>query len=139
MGVHWGILDNFEMGSPFAGLCEHAAKQINSMTIEFHNPDKEVAEWVIDFVRDKLMEFHARDKEISRAEVYFHKQPMAADGEYVCRINITIYGNSFFVRRNKQGYLEAAREVIAELSDLVDQQIKDQKEPPDSITSSVKV
>ena len=109
------------------------------MTIEFHTPAREVQEWVIDDIKKKLTEFHKIDKEISRAEVNFRKHPIAFDGEYVCEINLAVFGNSIMVQRTGDSYTEASREVLKELSKIVDEQIQKQKELPDDIYSSVKV
>ncbi len=109
------------------------------MTIEFHTPAREVQEWVIDDIKKKLTEFHHRDKEISRAEVHFRKHPIAFDGDYVCEINLTIFGNSIMVQRSGDSYTQASREVLKELAEIIEDQIQKQKEPPGEIYSSVRV
>jgi len=109
------------------------------MTIEFLTPIGEVHEWVIDDIKKKLTEFHQRDKDISRAQVYFRKNPKAFDGDFVCEIELTIFGNSVMVQRNADSYLLAEREVMKELPRIVDEQIHQQNEPSDEILSTVKV
>lgn len=111
------------------------------MTIEFHTPAPfgEVHEWVIDDVKKKLSAFHHQDKEISRAEVYFTKNPVAFNGDHVCEIELTVFGNSIMVQRNAHSYMQAAKEVLHELAKIVQEQVRKQKDLPDVITSSVRV
>ena len=109
------------------------------MTVEFHLPQEKIKEWVIDFVKDKLIEFHHQDKEISRAEVYFKEHATEPDGDKVCEIDLTIYGSSFFVHRNAKTFDQASREAIKMLTEEIQAQIKNRTEPPDEVTSTVKV
>jgi ribosome-associated translation inhibitor RaiA len=109
------------------------------MTIEFNAPQGEVPEHIIDFIRDKLMEFYKRDKEISRAEVKFRKQPFAPNGDHVCEIALTIYGDSIMIHRKGDSYSQAAGDVVNEISRKVEEFVKQQKEPPDEKTSTVEV
>lgn len=109
------------------------------MTIEFHNPADAVPEWIIDDIKKNLVNLHHKDKEISRAQVYFQKQPIAFDGDYICEIDLTIFGSSIMVHRNADSYAQASREVLKELSEQVQQQIQKQHELPDEIVSTVDV
>lgn len=108
------------------------------MNIEFHAPHGEVKEWVINYLKEQLMELHRKDKQVSRAQVYFRDQPGGPEPK-VCEIDLSIYGDSLFVHRNAGSYEQAAREVLAELNRKVDEQIRRQSEPPEEITSTVKV
>ncbi|MFI5195867.1 MAG: hypothetical protein ACHQD8_02140 [Chitinophagales bacterium] len=109
------------------------------MTIEFHNPADAIPEWIIGDIKKKLTDLHHQDKEISRAQVYFQKQPVAFDGDYVCEIELTIFGSSIMVHRNADSYALASREVLKELSEQVQKQIQKQNELPDEIVSTVDI
>ena len=109
------------------------------MTIEFHFPQGKVEEHVLDFVKKNLVEFHQKDKEISRAEVYFKEQPTKPGTQKICEIDLTIYGDSLFVRRLAATFREAAKQAVETLAKEVALQIKSQYELPDEVVSTVKV
>jgi ribosome-associated translation inhibitor RaiA len=109
------------------------------MTIEFFTPHGEVAEHIILFIKEKLMEFYHRDKEIYGAEVVLKKNAISPVNDHTCEITLSIYGEILMVHRTAENYLQAAREVLEELSLKVDEFLQRQKEPPDQITSTVKV
>jgi ribosome-associated translation inhibitor RaiA len=109
------------------------------MTIEIYAPHDEVPEHIIEYVKDNLMGFYHRDNEITGAEVVLRKQDVPAADKYVCEITLAIYGELLMVHRCAENYLPAAREVLKELSLKVDEFLIRQKEPPDEITSTVKV
>jgi hypothetical protein len=111
------------------------------MNIKFDVPIGEIQEWVIDDIKKELTELHHKDKEISDAHVIFSYHPVAFDGDYVCEIELTIYGSSIAVRRGAGSYNDAARQVMKELTEKVQEQIQKQQEnePPDEIVSTVDV
>jgi hypothetical protein len=109
------------------------------MTIEFHFPQGKIQEPVLDFIKKNLVRFHHMDKEISRAEVYFKEQATEPLTQKICEIDLTIYGDSIFVRRLAGTFEEAARQAIETLSKDVALQIKSQEELPDEVVSTVKV
>ncbi|HEU4575277.1 MAG TPA: HPF/RaiA family ribosome-associated protein [Chitinophagaceae bacterium] len=109
------------------------------MHIEFHTPQGQVKQWIIDFVKEKLLEFYHKDREIARAEVYFKQQGGNDADNKVCEITLTIYGNSLFVHRKAATFEQASRETIDELTGKVNEQIRQQNEPPDQTTSTIKV
>ena len=110
------------------------------MNIEFQAPNEQVKEWVLSFVRDKLIEFHQSNKDISRAQVYFREEANTnKEVNKVCEIDLTIYGNSLFVQRKAGSFEQASKEVLAELAKKLEAQNRSQNEPPDEITSTVKV
>jgi len=109
------------------------------MTIEFHFPHEKVKEWIIDYVKTKLIGLYHDDKAIARAEVYFKENPGATDGAKICEIELTVYGDSLFIRRNADSFEQASREAVEALAIEVEKQVKEQSEPPDTITSTVKV
>jgi len=108
------------------------------MTIEFHTPHGEISEATINFLKKNLMACYHRDPEISRAEVYFRKNGEPED-KCICEVDLTVYGNSLMVLRSAASFQQAAEEVVKEVNLKVDEWIANQKEPPDQITSTVKV
>ena len=109
------------------------------MTIEFFTPQSKVPEHMILFIKEKLMEFYHRDNEIYGAEVVLRNQQVNPDNDHICEITLSIYGEVLMVHRTADNYLQAAREVLEELSLKVDEFLQRQKEPPDQITSTVRV
>lgn len=109
------------------------------MDMEFHTAVGDVKEWVIDHVKQKLIELHHREKEISRAQVYFREESGEKTGNKICEIDLTIFGSSLFVHRKANSYEQAMHEVLTELTERVEEQVRRQNEPPDEITSSVEV
>jgi ribosome-associated translation inhibitor RaiA len=109
------------------------------MTIEFFTPQGKVPEHIIIYLKEKLMEFYHRDNEIHGAEVILRKQPEIPGTDHVCEVTVSIYGEVLMVHRAADNYTEAVREVVEELSIKVDEFLLRQKEPPDQITSTVKV
>ncbi len=109
------------------------------MTIEFFTPQGEVPEHIIYFIKERLMDFYHRDHEIYDAEVVLKSQPISPANDHVCEITLGIYGEVLMVHRTADNYLQAAKDVLEELSLKVDEFLQRQKEPPDEITSTVKV
>lgn len=109
------------------------------MTIEFFTPHGEVAEHIILFIKEKLMGFYHRDNEIYGAEVVLKKKPISPGNDHICEITASIYGEILMVHRSSDNYMQAARDVLEELSLKVDEFLQRQKEPPDQITSTVTV
>ena len=109
------------------------------MTIEFFTPHGEVPEHVIVFIKERLMEFYHRDHEIYGAEVVLKNQQIGPGSDHICEITLAIYGEVLMVHRSADNYIQAARNVLEELSIKVDEFLQRQKEPPDQITSTVKV
>lgn len=109
------------------------------MTIEFFTPHGEVPEHIILFIKEKLMEFYHRDGEIYGAEVVLRNQQVSPEDDHLCEITLSIYGELLMVHRTADNYLQAARDVLGELSLKVDEFLQRQKEPPDQITSTVRV
>jgi len=109
------------------------------MTIEFFTPQGEVPEHIIFFIKEKLMEFYHRDSEIYGAEVILKMNSLGTSSDHTCEITLSIYGEVLMVHRTADKYLQAARDVLEELSLKVDEFLQRQKEPPDQITSTVRV
>jgi len=108
------------------------------MNIELDIPKGAVKEWVISYASDKLMELHKRDSEISSAKVCF-KLPTTDNESKICEISLTIYGDSLFVHRKAASFEQAVFDALKDLTLKVDKQISVRNEPPDELTSTVKV
>ena len=109
------------------------------MTIEFFTPQGEVPEHMILFIKEKLMQFYHRDNEIYGAEVILKKKDLSPGNDHICEITLSIYGEVLMIHRSADNYLQAVRNVLDELSVKVDEFLQRQKEPPDQITSTVRV
>ncbi|HEU5165104.1 MAG TPA: HPF/RaiA family ribosome-associated protein [Chitinophagaceae bacterium] len=109
------------------------------MTIEFFTPQGEVPEHIILFIKEKLMEFYHRDDDIYGAEVVLRNQRVNPGNDHICEITLSIYGEVLMVHRAADNFLQAAREVLEELSLRVDEFLLRQREPPDQILSTVRV
>jgi ribosome-associated translation inhibitor RaiA len=99
----------------------------------------EVEETVIDELKRKLMELHKADKEIARAHVQLKHSPGSFNGQYVCEVDLTIFGSSIMVAAGGSNYLSASRKVLDEVTRQVQEQIRRQNDPPDIMVSTVKV
>lgn len=108
------------------------------MNIEFHMPHGRVAEKIINAVRDKLISLYRSYKVISRAEVYFKEQGRT-DRNKFCEIDLTIYGSSLSVQRSAGSFEQATGKTLKAIAEKVNEQISRLHEPPDIITSTVKV
>jgi ribosome-associated translation inhibitor RaiA len=75
------------------------------MTIQFNLPQRQVKEWVISYLMNKLMMFHNLDRAIIRAEVNLKEVP---NQEKHCDINLTIPGDSLYASQNAATFEEAA-------------------------------
>jgi hypothetical protein len=64
---------------------------------------------------------------------------VAFDGEYVCEIDLTIFGSSIMVTYSAESFVRSASEAIAELEKQVQIQVHKNIEPPDDLFSSVDV
>jgi len=109
------------------------------MTIEFFTPQSEVPEHIIILIKERLMEFYHRDHEIHEAAVVLKNQVISPGNDHVCEITLSIYGEVLMMHRSADSYSQAARNVLDELSLKVDEFLLRQKEPPDQVTSTVRV
>ena len=105
------------------------------MNIEFYTPEGQVREWIINYVKEQLMKLYKRNKKIARAEVYFRDQ----GNQKVCEVDLSMYGESMLVHNMADSFDKAAREVLQELTRKIEEQLKTKNEPPDEITSTIKV
>jgi ribosome-associated translation inhibitor RaiA len=109
------------------------------MTIEFFTPQGEVPEHMILFIKERLMGFYHRDNEIYGAVVVLRNQQVNPGNDHICEITFSIYGEVLMVHRTADNYLQAAKEVLEELSLKVDEFLLRQKELPDQIMSTVRI
>jgi putative sigma-54 modulation protein len=110
------------------------------MTIEFQTASAIVPEKLVTFMRDELLKLLHTNKNISRAEVLLKEDDTIIKSENkICEIRLTVYGDNLFTHTRTGKFEESAREAIKELKKMVKKQVKLQNEPPDKMTSTVKV
>lgn len=101
-------------------------------------PHGRVGEKVIKTVRDNIIKLYRSYKNISRAEVYFKEQGRTERNKF-CEIDLTIFGSSLSVQRSATSFQQATAKTLKAVADKVNEQIGKLHEPPDVITSTVRV
>jgi putative sigma-54 modulation protein len=110
------------------------------MTIEFHTQHAAVSEKLVDYIRNELMKMYHLFKEISRAEVILKEDnTIIASENKTCEIRLTVFGDDLLAYRRTEDFKKSAREVIKELKKLIKQSATKKNEPPDIMTSTVKI
>ncbi len=109
------------------------------MHIEISLPHHTIKPWIADQVKEKLLTLHRLDPEIVEAKVSFHQVSLDQEHEKICEIELIIYGDTIWVCNRSDTYETAAREALEEITRQVDIQIRHRKDPPEQITSTVKV
>lgn len=109
------------------------------MTIEIYTPPNEIPEHIIFYLKGKLMDFYHRVNRIDKTEVILRRQQIDGVNKYVCEVTLNLYGETFMIHRSNAGYLQAIREVIKEISKVVDAFFKHRNELPDKIATTVMV
>ena len=109
------------------------------MTIEIFTPQNEVAEHIIFYLKGKLMEFYHRDNQIDKTEVVLRHQQIDGINAYVCEVTLSLYGEIVMIHRSSESYLQAIRQVIKEISKVVDEFSERRYELPDIIATTVRV
>ena len=108
------------------------------MNIEFHAPKGLVKEWLIDHIRERLIQMHQVYPAMSRVQINFRLRE-SNRFENIMELDIPEFGSSFFVRKSGSTVERAIRSVLDELQNRVEQRVALEKEPPDSITSTVDI
>ena len=110
------------------------------MTIEFQTDYGKVPEKLVSDMRNEILELSHIYKDISRAEVLLKEDETIIPAENkICEIRLTVYGDDLLVHTRTENFKKSAKEAIKELRKMVKQQVKKQKDPPDEMTSTVKV
>jgi mRNA-degrading endonuclease RelE of RelBE toxin-antitoxin system len=108
--------------------------------IEFHTAYGKVSESLIDEVRREILSLSHMNRDISRAEVTMKEdETMNPVENKICEIRITVYGDDLLLHSRTSSFRNSAHEAIKELKKLVKEQVKRKQEPPDEMTSTVKV
>jgi glycerate-2-kinase len=114
--------------------------EVNKMTIEFQIPKGKVSDKLESFMRKEILKMAAANKEISRAEITMKEDNTIIPAENkVCEAALTVFGDTVFSYSRSESFEVSAREVIKALKRLVKEQVNEQKEPPDTELSTVKV
>lgn len=110
------------------------------MIIEFHTPYGKVSESLITNIRKEILDLSHLNKEISKAEVLCKESEAITPGENkVCEMILTVYGDDHFIHTRSDSFDKSVKEALKELKKIVKKQVKDHKEIPDTVTSTVKV
>jgi hypothetical protein len=110
------------------------------MTIEFHTQYAKVKDKLIEDVRTEIMKMAQSDEQISRAEIILKEDKSFIPAENkTCEIRLVIFGSDLMSYRRTNNFNNAAKGAIKELKELVNEEVKKSKEPPDVLTSTVKV
>jgi len=115
------------------------AFRFESMIIEIHAPHDAVHESILNQVKEKVLALSHLMKDIVKAEIFFREDKPQTKESKICEIKLTLYGDTLFMHRRSGSFKEAAWQATSELEKQVLQQVKLQQEPPDQITSTVKV
>lgn len=108
------------------------------MNIEFDYPAGEMKPWIVNQVRDRLLEWHRRDAHLTRAHVIFHSETEIALLK-ICEIKIPGFGSELYIHTSGDSYETATREMLQVLQSRMETRIKTNQEPPDIVTSSVRI
>ena len=110
------------------------------MTIEFQTAYGKVPEILVNDIKNEILKLSHINKDISRVEVLLKEDETISPGDNkVCEIRLTVYGDDLLVHTRTENFKKSAKEAIKELRKMVKQQVKKQKDPPDEMTSTVKV
>jgi hypothetical protein len=109
------------------------------MKIEINFLNAAVPELVIDFIKDKLLVFHRENEEVTNAEISFRRLPGETNKGFVCKVILTLFGESLLVQRSSSSYLQAARDVVKEISMRIEDVLKRMDEPPERVVSTIEV
>lgn len=110
------------------------------MIIEIHAPQGEVPEKLTDEIKSGLTKIHQQYVDISRVTVHFREEtyhPFLKN--YICEIDVTIFGNSFAISRKSDSFEESAGAVMKVVSEKINELANQQSEPPEEQISTVKV
>lgn len=108
------------------------------MFIEFYTKDALVKHWVLDYVRNELTKMHVMYPAIFRAEVFF-KELDSAEESKTCYISLPLFGDSIFVKRFGNTYLDVARDAIDALHNIIAEKVKLHQKVEDDVVSTVDV
>ena len=109
------------------------------MTIEIHSPNLQVKEIVLKRIEKKVMSLSHLSEKISRAEIFLTEDAALMKQNKVCKIRLDIFGDTLFVHKHADSFGKAATETIKILKKRLKQKTEQRNEPPDEITSTVKV
>ena len=109
------------------------------MTIEIYSPNLQVKEEVLKRIEKKVMTLSHLSEKISRAEIFLTEDSALIKQNKVCKIRLDIFGDDLFVHKNADNFEKAAADAIKVLKRHLKQKAEHKNEPPDEITSTVKV
>ena len=109
------------------------------MDIEFQTASG-ISEGLVRKIRNEMIKLSHVNKEISRSEIVMKEDATINRPENkICEIRLTVYGADLLSHSRTESFSRSVTEAIKELRKLVSQQVKEQQEPPEEITSTVDV
>ena len=109
------------------------------MTIEIYSPNLKISEKLIKGIEKKLVTLSHLGGRVSRAEVFLTIDDTLPKENRVCKIRLDIPGDTLFVHKNGISFENAVTEAIKILKRLLKKTTEHRNEPPDEITSTVKI
>jgi putative sigma-54 modulation protein len=109
------------------------------MTIEIHSPNLKVSEKVLDVIKKKVLTLSHFSEKVSRAEIFLTEDHSLASENKVCKIRLDIFGDTLFVHKNAGDFEKAAVSAVRILKRRLKKIEEERNEPPEKITSTVKV
>jgi ribosome-associated translation inhibitor RaiA len=109
------------------------------MTIEIYSPRLQVKQEVLARIEKKLTSLSHLSEKISRAEIFLTEDTALVKQNKVCKIRLDIFGDTLFAHKHAESFEKAAAEAIKILKRHLKQKTRQKNEPPDEITSTVKV
>lgn len=109
------------------------------MTIEIHSPNLKVSEKVLDMIKKKVLTLSHLSEKVSRSEIFLTEDHALKNENKVCKIRLDIFGDTIFVHKNASSFENAAMSAVKVLKRRLKKRTEQRNEPPDQITSTVKV
>lgn len=110
------------------------------MTLEFDTSYKKVPEKLVTKIRNEMLKLSHTNKNISKAEILLKEdESMEWAENKVCEIRLIVSGDNLFIHSRTDGFEKSAKKAIKDLKGMLQQEVKEQKELPDEVTSTVKV
>ena len=135
--------DRSQYLTPDGNLICYAVKNyqfnLTKMFIEINTPQDEVPEHIIFYLKGKLMDFYHKSNQFDKPKVVLKQQQINETNECVCEVTFNLYGETIMIHRSSKSYLQAIRNVIREISKMIDEFFERRYELPHIIATTVRV
>lgn len=110
------------------------------LNIEYYTPQgRNFSRWVTE-IRKVIVSLAHEYPHISRAEVVLKEDDTFIPKENkVCEIRLVIYGSDMSIYTRTSSFGKSVRQALEELQQLVSREVAALHDPPDVVTSTVKV